>query len=98
MRGINAFPSQVAGVINANDALSGEYRIILNGPGPYDFLPLEAEISERLSGVLPDGLAIEIEAAIKRDLGLTSRVTLLPFASLPRTSGKTPRVARKDVK
>jgi phenylacetate-CoA ligase len=98
VRGVNAFPSQIAGVINANDALSGEYRIILDGPGPYDFLPLEAEISERLYGVLPDRLANEIEAAIKRDLGLTARVTLLPFASLPRTAGKTRRVTRKDVK
>ena len=33
VRGINVFPAQIASVINRNDALSGEYRIRLEGPG-----------------------------------------------------------------
>jgi phenylacetate-CoA ligase len=95
VRGINAFPAQVAAVINRNDALSGEYRIVLDGPGPYAALPVEAEIAERL-GAASEGLAEVVAAAIKRDLGLSARVTLLPFGTLPRTEGKTRRVIRKD--
>jgi phenylacetate-CoA ligase len=95
VRGINAFPAQIAAVINRNDALSGEYRIVLDGPGPYDALPVEAEIAERLAAV-PEGLAGAVAAAIKRDLGLSARVTLLPFGTLPRTEGKTRRVIRRD--
>lgn len=95
VRGINAFPAQVAAVINRDDALSGEYRIVLDGPGPYDALLVEAETAERL-GAAPAGLADALAAAIKRDLGLSARVTLLPFGALPRTEGKTLRVIRRD--
>jgi len=95
VRGINAFPAQVAAVINRDDALSGEYRIVLEGGGPYDLLPVEAEMAERV-GAPPAALAETLEAAIKRDIGVTARVTLLPFGTLPRTEGKTRRVIRKD--
>jgi len=96
VRGINAFPAQVAATINRHDALSGEYRIVLVGSGPYDALPVEAELAEHVAQADPSGLAETVAAAIKRDLGITARVTLLPFGSLPRTEGKTRRVIRRD--
>jgi phenylacetate-CoA ligase len=96
VRGINAFPAQVAAVLNAIDALSGEYRILLEGPGPYDILPVEAELAERLAGAAPTGLAEAVAAAIKRDIGVSARVALVPFGTLPRTEGKTRRVIRKE--
>jgi len=96
VRGLNAFPTQVAAVLNREAALSGEYRIVLDGPGPYDLLPVEAELAEAAAEAPPTGLAEGLAAAIKRELGLTARVTLLPFGSLPRTDGKTRRVIRKD--
>jgi phenylacetate-CoA ligase len=96
VRGINAFPAQIAAILNRDDRLSGEYRIVLADPGPYDFLPVEAELAASHAGVAPDGLAATVAAAIKRDLGLTARVALLPFGTLPRTEGKTRRVIRKD--
>jgi phenylacetate-CoA ligase len=96
VRGINAFPAQIAAILNRDDRLSGEYRIVLAGPGPYDFLPVEAELAASGAGAMPEGLAATVAAAIKRDLGLTARVALLPFGTLPRTEGKTRRVIRKD--
>jgi phenylacetate-CoA ligase len=87
VRGINAFPVQVAAIINRNPALSGVYRIMLSGPGPYDVLPVSAELAEGLTSA-PAGLAAAIEGEIKRDLGLTARVTLLPFASFERTEAR----------
>jgi len=96
VRGINAFPAQVAAVINREPALSGEYRIVLEGPGPYDHLPVEAELAGGTAGTA--GLAEGVAQAIKRDLGLTARVRLMPFGALPRTEGKTRRVIRKDKK
>ncbi len=96
VRGINAFPTQVGTVINRHVELSGEYRIVLVGLGPYDYLPVEAELTEPLSGAEPPGLAEAVAAAIKCDLGMTARVTLLPFGALPRTESKTRRVIRKD--
>jgi phenylacetate-CoA ligase len=96
VRGINAFPAQLAAVINRDDRLSGEYRIVLVGPGPYDTLPVEVELAQTLAGNPPAGLAETVAAAIKRDLGLSARITLLDFGTLPRTEGKTRRVIRQD--
>jgi phenylacetate-CoA ligase len=94
VRGINVFPAQVAAVLNRDDALSGEYRIVLDGPGPYDALPVEAELAEASAGVPPERSTDALAAAIKRELGVTSRVALLPFGTLPRTEGKTRRVIK----
>ncbi len=94
VRGINAFPTQVAAVINQFAALSGEYRIVLDGPSPYAFLPVEAELT---AGVADDkGLALAIEQRIKQDIGVSARIALLPFNTLPRSEGKTRRVIRRD--
>ncbi|HTN98148.1 MAG TPA: AMP-binding protein [Nordella sp.] len=94
VRGINAFPTQVAAVLTPFAALSGEYRIMLDGQGPYDLLPVEAELA---AGVSPaEGLASRIEQVIKREIGVAARITLLAFNSLPRSEGKTRRVIRRE--
>jgi phenylacetate-CoA ligase len=93
VRGINAFPAQVAAVLNSFPALSGEYRIVLGGAGPYDVLPVEAELAEACDAA--SGLAEGVAAALKDALGVTARVGLLAFGALPRTEGKTRRVIRK---
>ena len=94
VRGINAFPTQVAAVINQFAELSGEYCIVLDGPGPYDVLPVEAETAEGVGA--SDALAAALETRIKRELGASAKVSLVPFGTLPRTEGKTRRVIRKD--
>lgn len=94
VRGINAFPAQVAAVINQFKALSGEYRIVLDGPSPYALLPVEAELAP---GCADDGsLAQAVEQRIKKEIGVSARVALLAFNTLPRSEGKTRRVIRKD--
>lgn len=95
VRGINVFPTQIAEVLNRHNALSGEYRIVLDGPGPYDVLGVEAELGEHMPD-LRNGLADTLVAAFKRDLGITARITLLHFGALPRTDGKSRRVVRRD--
>lgn len=96
VRGLNVFPTMVSAVLTGFAELSGEYRIRLSGPGPYDRLPVEAELAA--AGLGREGLAREIEAAIKRDIGATAAVTLAPANSLPRTEGKTRRVIREDAR
>lgn len=91
VRGINVFPAMLAGVVNRCAELSGEYRIVLGAP-PHDVLPVEAELADGCAA--EDALARRLEAEIKRELGVTARVTLLAPASLPRTEGKTRRVVR----
>ncbi len=91
VRGLNMFPAMVQGIVSQFRELSGEYRITLRAPPPYDSLPLEAELSE---GANAEGVAAALETAIKRQLGGSARVTISPPRSLPRSEGKTRRVIR----
>lgn len=94
VRGLNVFPTMVAAVLNAIPELSGEYRIVLDGPPPYHRLPVHAEVAE---GVPVDAsLAARVEDAIHREVRATAEVSLVPFESLGRTEGKTRRVIRED--
>lgn len=93
VRGLNLFPTMVAAIVNADPRLSGEYRVILDGPPPYDHLPLHVERAGR--SVDDPGIGPALEAAIKRQLGATARVTVLPPDSFPLTEGKTRRVIRR---
>jgi phenylacetate-CoA ligase len=94
VRGLNLFPTMVAAVLSEIPELSGDYRIILPAPPPYDRLPLQVE---RARGVpeSPD-LSARVAAAIKSKLGASADVTVLPPGSMPVTEGKTRRVIRSD--
>lgn len=87
VRGVNVFPTAVSVVLNRFTELSGEFRIVLEGSGPYHRLPVEAELAEG-HDLLPN-LAEVVEGALKDQLGATAEVVLLPSLSLPRTHGKT---------
>lgn len=93
VRGLNMFPTMVAAVIASFDPLSGDYRITLDQPPPYDVLPVQAELARGFTTPPPD-LAQQIEAMFKKSLGATVRVTLVPHGTFPRTEGKTKRVIR----
>ena len=93
VRGINVFPTSVAGVINGFEALSGEYRVRLAGPGPYDRLPLEVELAAGREASTE--LARTVGETIKKEIRVTAELTLLPPFSLPRTQGKTRRIIRE---
>ena len=91
VRGINVFPSMIAAVINGFDELSGNYRIPLDSRPPYDRLPVAVELARASAA---DGLAQAIEMAVKRALGVSAKVTLLPAGSYELSEGKTRRVLR----
>lgn len=92
VRGLNMFPTMVAAVLAAQAELSGDYRIVLDSPPPYDQLPVTAELARGNSA--SPALATRIEAALKRSLGASARVTLVPHGTFPVTEGKTKRVIR----
>jgi phenylacetate-CoA ligase len=92
VRGLNLFPTMVAAVINEFAALSGDYRITLDTPPPYDALPVTVELAKGRPA--PEGLAQEVAGAIKAKLGATARVSVVPHGTFPLTEGKTKRVLR----
>jgi phenylacetate-CoA ligase len=92
VRGLNMFPTMVAAVVTEFAELSGEYRIVLDTPPPYDVLPVQAELAK---GRIDDGaLARRVEEALKKKLGAAARVAIVPFGAFPLTEGKTRRVMR----
>lgn len=97
VRGVNVFPSSVAAVVHADGDLSGEYRIVLTGAGPYDRLPLQVELSEGIDVQDEQRVASIVErvkAAVTRDLRVTAELSTVAFHAMPRTEGKTARVVR----
>ena len=94
VRGLNLFPTMVAAVVSEMQELSGDYRIMLDGPPPYDRLPLHVERAQGVHDA--PGLAARVAGAIKAKLGATAEVTVLPPGTFPLTEGKTKRVIRSN--
>jgi phenylacetate-CoA ligase len=92
VRGLNLFPAMIAGVLHRFAELSGLWRVVLDKPPPYDYLPIEAELAQSVGK--PEDLAATIETEIKVQLGARARVSLLRPDSLPRSDGKTRHVLR----
>lgn len=93
VRGLNLFPAMISGVLHGFVELSGGWRVELDQPPPYDFLPLQVELAGTAAAAAA-GLAGRIEAEIKARLGATARLRILAPGSLPRTEGKTRYVFR----
>jgi phenylacetate-CoA ligase len=95
VRGINVFPTAVHSALTTRpDLCSGQFRVRLRGPGPYDRVELAAEAAARLPEPAWADASRALESAIRARLGASARVTLVPFESLPRTAGKTGWVER----
>lgn len=96
VRGVNVFPTAVQhGVLSRPDLCSGQFRIVLRGPGPYDRIEVEAEATPGLDPAQWADAAGALEAAVRRHAGAAASVLLLPPDSLPRTHGKTSLIVRK---
>ena len=92
VRGLNMFPTMVAGVLSGFDELSGDYRIILDSAPPFDILPVHAELAPGVE--ISAALSARIAAQFKRALGVTARLTLHSSGAFELTQGKTRRVIR----
>ena len=93
VRGVNVFPNAVGAALGGFPELSGEYRIVLRGKGPYHRLPVEAELAEG-QATTPE-LHEAVAAAINSEIRAGTELHLVAPLSLPRTEGKTRRVVRE---
>ncbi|APW37316.1 phenylacetate--CoA ligase [Rhodoferax koreense] len=90
VRGINVFPSAVRAGIEAHpDLSSGQFRILLDGPGPYDRVDVRAEAALGLPPEAWPDAARALEQAVRERIGATALVQIVPFQYFPRTDGKT---------
>lgn len=95
VRGINVFPSAVQkAIFSRPDLASGQFRIVLEGSGPWDRIRVKVEASAGVEAPGFSNAKAVLEEAIRTYAGATAEVTMLPPESLPRTDGKTALIER----
>ena len=96
VRGINVFPSAVRQAVEARpDLCSGQFRIVLREPGPYDRIEIRAEAAETLHPDQWEAAAAQLAEQIRSQVGASAYVRLIAFETLPRTAGKTSWIERE---
>ena len=97
VRGVNMFPSQVEEQILRDKRLAGVYQIHLNRTGHMDNVEVHCELQREFSGHLSPNevaaIAKELTHHIKTNIGISTKVIVVDFDTLPRTmTGKARRV------
>jgi len=97
VRGVNVFPTQIEEQILRDKRLSGTYQIVLTRDGHLDDVEVRCELqrewSHKLSSADVQAIAREVQHHIKTIIGISTKVSVMDFDTLPRTqTGKARRV------
>lgn len=97
IRGVNVFPTQIEEQILRDKRLSGNYQIVLSRDGHLDQVEVRCELQREVSFALTqpqiDAVGKELQHHIKTNIGISTRITVLKFDSIPRTlAGKARRL------
>jgi phenylacetate-CoA ligase len=100
VRGVNVFPSQIEELIVKMPALAPQYQLVLSREGHLDALDVVGELRDSsLAQQAVELLCRELQHRIKTNVGVTTRVTLLPPQGIERSmTGKARRVVDKRFK
>ena len=90
VRGVNIFPSAIADVLGSLPIPLTEFMVTLPDADVFDTIALQVE-----APTTEDELAGAIAVEIKRRLGCSATVELVPPGRLPRSEGKVPRIRRQ---
>ncbi|TXT36998.1 MAG: phenylacetate-CoA ligase [Comamonadaceae bacterium] len=97
VRGVNVFPTQIEEQILRDPRLSGNYQIVLSREAHLDQVEVRCELQREISFQLSDSEIVavgkELQHHIKTNIGISTRITVLKFDSIPRTlAGKARRL------
>jgi phenylacetate-CoA ligase len=97
IRGVNVFPTQIEELVLGDPRFCGNYQLVVTREGHLDELEVRCELRPELTGqVTPEQRATaarELQHRIKTMIGVSTRVTVMDFDSIPRTVvGKAKRV------
>lgn len=95
IRGVNVFPSQIESILLQFKEVEPHYQIIVDRRDNTDVMEVKVELSPELfTDEVKDveNLATELKKAIDSTLGLSVKVSLVEYRSLPRSEGKAKRV------
>jgi phenylacetate-CoA ligase len=97
IRGVNVFPSQIEELIVKMPALAPQYQLVLSRDGHLDALEVLGELRDgSLGQEAVEVLCRDLQHRIKNNVGVTTRVTLLPPQGIERSmTGKARRVVDK---
>ena len=93
IRGVNVFPSQVGELILQQDALAGQYQLVVTREGLLDEMEVRVELLPTHADADVSTLARGLQHRIKVMIGVSTRVTIGAPGSVERTLvGKAKRV------
>ncbi|QRM18367.1 phenylacetate--CoA ligase [Dechloromonas sp. TW-R-39-2] len=97
IRGVNVFPTQIEEQILRDQRLSGNYQVVVTRDGHLDNVEVRCETQHELAGKLSTAdiqtMTKELQHRIKTIIGISTKVTVMEFDSIPRTQvGKARRV------
>ncbi|MGB4059342.1 MAG: phenylacetate--CoA ligase PaaK [Burkholderiaceae bacterium] len=95
IRGVNVFPTQIEELVLRDTRLSGLYQIMLSRSGHLDEVEVRCELqpNANLSPADVAELAKALQHRIKVSVGISTRIQVADFGTLPRTqTGKARRV------
>jgi len=93
IRGVNVFPTQIEELILRMPQLAPQYQLVVTREGHLDKLDVVAELRPDVPGTAAADLARELERCIKTNVGVTTRVSIVPPDGIERTlTGKARRV------
>ncbi|UCV11821.1 phenylacetate--CoA ligase [Dechloromonas denitrificans] len=97
IRGVNVFPTQIEEQILRDQRLSGNYQVVVTRDGHLDNVEVRCETQHELAGKLSTAdiqtITKELQHRIKTIIGISTKVTVMEFDSIPRTQvGKARRV------
>lgn len=92
IRGVNVFPSQIEELVLARTELSSHHLINIDRLDHLDVVRIKVEARVALGEANWPRLERDLEAAIKSQVGISTKVTVVPVGSLARSEGKVRRV------
>jgi phenylacetate-CoA ligase len=93
IRGVNVFPTQIEELICKMPKLSPQYQLVVTRDGHLDKLEVLAELRADTPAGDIEALANELQQRIKTNVGVSTKVRLLPPNGIERTlTGKARRV------
>jgi phenylacetate-CoA ligase len=93
IRGVNVFPTQIEELICKMPKLSPQYQLVVTRDGHLDKLDVLAELRADTAPGDVEALANELQQRIKTNVGVSTKVRLLPPNGIERTlTGKARRV------
>lgn len=92
IRGVNVFPTQIEEQILRIGALAPHYEIVVRKEGHLDTVEVKVELTADAQHTPADAVIKELQHHIKSVIGISTRVTILPVGTIPRSEGKARHV------